>query len=216
MRRNTLVIAGGIALVVLLAGCDGENTGSGTADVPTVSAASTPSSVAPPGEPASSGAPASSSEAAPPPSGDGTPKPASDPGQCKVADLELSLGGGEGAAGTVYKELRFTNKGSRTCVIQGFPGVSYVTGEDGQQVGPAASREGAKGPAISLKPGMTVFAPLGFREVRNYDPAVCQPTPVRGLRVYPPQEYDSMFLAAPGTGCAGTPPGDQLVVRTIQ
>ena len=80
----------------------------------------------------------------------------------------------------------------------------------------AAVRNGPKGPPISLKPGATVFAPLGFVQVRNYDPAVCKPTEVRGLRVYPPHEYDSMFLAAPGTGCAGNPPGHQLVVRTIQ
>ncbi|OLF10415.1 DUF4232 domain-containing protein [Actinophytocola xanthii] len=215
MRRNTFVVAGGIALVVLLAGCDGQNTGAETPEVPSVSGAATPSSVAPPSGPASSGVPASS-EAAPPPASNSTPKPASNPAECKVADLELSLADGEGTAGRVYRQLRFTNVGGRTCTIQGFPGVSYVTGEDGQQVGQPAFREGAKGQAISLKPGRTVFAPLGFVQVRNFDPAVCKPTPVRGLRVYPPHEYDSMFVPAPGTGCAGNPPGHQLVVRTIQ
>jgi hypothetical protein len=215
MRRNMVAVAGGIALVMLLAGCDSDNTGAQTPDVPSMSAASTPSSVVPTSGPTPSGAPVSS-EAAPPPSDDSTPKQASNPAECKVADLELSLAEGDAAAGTVYRQLRFTNVGGRTCVIQGFPGVSYVTGEDGQQVGEPAFREGAKGAAISLTPGKTVFAPLGFVQVRNYDPAVCKPTPVRGLRVYPPHEYDSMFVAAPGTGCAGSPPGHQLVVRTIQ
>ncbi|GAB3430017.1 hypothetical protein GCM10027436_02690 [Actinophytocola sediminis] len=133
-----------------------------------------------------------------------------------MAELKLSLAGGDGAAGTVHRELRFTNVGKRTCVIQGFPGVSYVAGDDGHQVGPAAYRDGNKGQAISLKPGMTAHSPLGFVQVGNYDPAVCKPTEVRGLRVYPPHEYDSVFVPAPGTGCAGTPPGHQLVVRTVQ
>ena len=109
-----------------------------------------------------------------------------------------------------------TESGSRSCTIQGFPGVSYVAGGDGHQVGEAAYREGAKGPAISLKPGMTVFAPVGFVQVGNYDPAACKPTSVRGLRVYPPHEYDSMYVAVPGTGCAGNPPGNHLRVSTIQ
>jgi hypothetical protein len=94
--------------------------------------------------------------------------------------------------------------------------VSYVAGDDGHQVGPAAFRDGATGKAISLTPGKTVFAPVGFVQVRNYDPAVCKPTSVRGLRVYPPHEYNSMFVSAPGTGCAGKPPGNQLTVQTIR
>jgi hypothetical protein len=133
-----------------------------------------------------------------------------------VPDLKLSFGGGDSAAGTAYRALVFTNKGSRTCTIQGFPGVSYVTGDDGHQVGPAAYRTGEKGPVVTLKPGGAAFSDIGFVQVRNFDPAVCKPTEVRGLRIYPPHEYNSMFIAAPGTGCAGTPPGNQLTVATVQ
>jgi hypothetical protein len=136
--------------------------------------------------------------------------------ECKVADLKLSLGGGDAAAGTAYRHLVFTNKGSRTCTMQGFPGVSFVAGDDGHQVGPAAYRTGKKGPVVTLKPGASAFADVGFVQIANYDPAVCKPTEVRGLRVYPPHDYDSMFLPNPGTGCAGTPPGNQLTVATVQ
>lgn len=224
MLRNRMsrvaMLCGGVAVVMVVTGCQTGTDDAQSPDVPAISDAadSPPSTVTEP--------PAGSSTAAPPeaqPPVDGTPKPggekpapASDPSECKVADLKLSLGRGDAAAGTVYRELRFTNKGSRTCKIQGFPGVSYVAGDDGHQVGPAAFREGTKGPAISLKPGMTVFAPLGMVQVGNYDPAVCKPTSVRGLRVYPPHEYDSMYVPAAGTGCAGSPPGNQLTVRTIQ
>ena len=51
--------------------------------------------------------------------------------------------------------------------------------------------------------------------VANYDAAVCRPGPVCGPRVYPPGDTASLFVAAEGTGCAGTPPGDQLSVQTL-
>jgi hypothetical protein len=221
MLRNRIsrvaVVCGGVAVALLVAGCQDSASNAQDPGVPSISeAAQAPPTTAEPPSTSSKGP-----EAQPPV--DGTvkpggekPAPASDPSECKVADLKLSIGGGDAAAGTMYRELRFTNKGSRTCKIQGFPGVSYVAGEDGHQVGPAAFRTGAKGAAISLKPGMTVFAPVGFVQVRNYDPAACKPTSVRGLRVYPPHEYDSMYVAAPGTGCAANPPGNQLTVATIQ
>jgi hypothetical protein len=223
MLRNKMsrvaMICGAAAVAMLVAGCQDGGDNAQNPDVPSISGAAgeTPTTSTEP--------PADSSSAAPPkgqaplsdtPNAGGEKPQASNPAECKVADLKLSLGGGDAAAGTVYRQLRFTNKGSRTCTIQGFPGVSYVAGDDGHQVGPAAFRDGAKGKAISLTPGKTVFAPVGFVQVRNYDPAVCKPTSVRGLRVYPPHEYNSMFVSAPGTGCAGKPPGNQLTVQTIR
>ncbi|MGW5050773.1 DUF4232 domain-containing protein [Actinokineospora sp. NPDC004072] len=137
------------------------------------------------------------------------------PTDCQSTELSLSIEDDSAGAGTVYRELVFTNTGSRTCTMQGFPGVSYVAGEDGHQVGPAAYREGTKGGPVSLKPGSAAVAPIGLVNVRNYDEAVCKPTEVRGLRVYPPQETEALFVAMDGLGCAGTPPGNQLVVKTI-
>lgn len=138
-------------------------------------------------------------------------------GLCKSADLKLSLGGGGGAAGTTYRSLIFTNGSGHPCVIQGFPGVSYVGGDDGHQVGPAAYRDGTKGPAITLNPGESAHATVGFVNVHNYDEATCQPQPVRGLRVYPPQETASIYLEMPSTGCGSDKiPGNQLTVKTIE
>ncbi|OXM74382.1 hypothetical protein CF166_05250 [Amycolatopsis sp. KNN50.9b] len=136
---------------------------------------------------------------------------------CKSSDLKLTLGHGDAGAGTVYRPLIFTNVSDHPCVIQGFPGVSYVAGEDGHQVGPAAVRQGEKGGAFTLNKGDTAYAEIGFVNVQNYDTVTCQPQPVRGLRIYPPQETASMFVELPTTGCASDKiPGDQLTVRTIQ
>jgi hypothetical protein len=139
-----------------------------------------------------------------------------DNGLCKAGDVKLSLGQGDAGAGSVYRPLLITNAASRPCLIQGFPGVSYVAGPDGHQVGKDAFREGTKGNAVKLDPGQTAAADIQFVNVRNYDPATCQPTPVKGLRIYLPQETASNFVPADGTGCASTKiPGNQLAVKTV-
>lgn len=203
-----VVISGAL---LLLAACNsGGSASSGEPDVPTIPQSTSQQATATP--PPSTTAPSTAQAEQPPPSVGSETSSA----ECKVADLKLSLGGGDAAAGTAYRHLVFTNKGSRTCTMQGFPGVSFVAGDDGHQVGPAAYRTGKKGPVVTLKPGASAFADVGFVQIANYDPAVCKPTEVRGLRVYPPHDYDSMFLPNPGTGCAGTPPGNQLTVATVQ
>ncbi|MBP2321679.1 hypothetical protein JOF56_002064 [Kibdelosporangium banguiense] len=194
----------------LLAACTGQPTPVAT-QIPTIGS-TTPdagqSSSPPPATTPSPEAPA------PPPQQPSAQ--AVDKGECKAASLKLSIGNGDAAAGTVYRQLVFTNIGAAPCVLQGFPGVSYVAGDDGHQVGPAAVRVGTKGEAITVAPGASAEAPVGFTQVRNFDEAVCKPTAVRGLRVYPPQETASMFIPLEGTGCAGNPPGQQLSVKTIQ
>lgn len=128
----------------------------------------------------------------------------------------MTLAEGDAGAGSVYRPLVFTNTGSATCELRGFPGVSYVTGDDGHQVGPAAEMSGDRGGQIDIAPGRTAIAPLQLVNVQNFDAAACQPTPVRGLRVYPPGDTASLFVPMEGTGCAATPPGPQLSVQTMQ
>ncbi|HYH30254.1 MAG TPA: DUF4232 domain-containing protein [Pseudonocardia sp.] len=135
--------------------------------------------------------------------------------RCTTGRLAVSLGEPEGAAGSVYRALVFTNTGSETCELRGFPGVSYVAGEDGHQVGPAAEMSGERGGQVPIPPGSTARAQLRLVNVQNFDPAACEPTPVRGLRVYPPGDTASLFVPMDGTGCAGPPPGPQLSVQTI-
>jgi Protein of unknown function (DUF4232) len=145
-----------------------------------------------------------------------TPTPqAGNPERCTTAELTGSLGPAEGAAGSIYRPLLLTNTGRRTCELTGFPGVSYVDGEDGQQIGPAAAMLGDRGGPVRLAVGAAASAQLRLVNVANYDAAVCRPTPVRGLRVYPPGDTAALFVPTDGTGCAGTPPGDQLTVQTL-
>jgi hypothetical protein len=179
-----------------LAGCTGSTTG-------------TPEPSPGAGPPSAVATSAVRTSAAAPTSAGGVPN-------CGTAELRGSLGAAEGAAGSTIVPLVLTNVGTRTCELRGFPGVSYVAGDDGHQVGPAAAMSGARGGEVVLKPGAAAAAQLQLVNVANFDAAVCNPIPVRGLRVYPPGDTTSLFVESAGTGCAGTPPGNQLSVQTLQ
>ncbi|GEL21390.1 hypothetical protein PSU4_03440 [Pseudonocardia sulfidoxydans NBRC 16205] len=208
-RIGTFLAA--VAATAVLAGCSG-----GTDEVNGGTPATT--TAAPAATTAAPGATAVTMPAAD--SGAGTGSQADGGGaagvpRCTSAELTLTLGQGDAGAGSVYRPLVFTNKGSRTCELTGFPGVSYVAGDDGHQVGPAAVMNGPHGPEISMAPGRSSQAQVQFVQVANFDAAVCKPTAVRGLRVYPPGETASMFVPMEGMGCAGDPPGPQLSVQTM-
>lgn len=196
--------ASAAAVAVAVAGCGGTNDAqlqpSTTTPVPSTTSES----------PASTPVTTTTAEQSAP--------PAAQPGNglCKSGDLQLSFGQGDAGAGTVYRALIFTNVSDHSCVIQGFPGLSYVGGADGHQVGAAAVRVGNKGAAITLNKGATASTSIGFVNVQNFETVTCQPQPVRGLRIYPPQETASMFIEMPTTGCANEHiPGNQLTVKTI-
>ncbi|HWN36138.1 MAG TPA: DUF4232 domain-containing protein [Pseudonocardia sp.] len=194
-----------------------------TAALAVAGCAGPPNVTAPPST-SETAAPSSAAEAAPTESpgqggtagGAATPTQQAGPVPCRANSLRVSLGTGDAAAGTSYVQLEFTNTGSRPCVIQGFAGVSYVTGDNGTQVGAAAERDGTKGGAVTLVPRAVAFATLAMIQVLNYDESVCRPTPVRGLRVYPPGDTVSVFVPTDGTGCTGNPPGPQLRISTVK
>ncbi|GAA1259231.1 hypothetical protein GCM10009609_22740 [Pseudonocardia aurantiaca] len=194
-----------LAAISLLAGCSGGG-GAGPTPPPTTAAppsTASPSTTEPPTTPPPAAAPASA------PAAGAVPR-------CTSGELSVSLGTGDAGAGSVYRPLIFTNMGRATCELRGFPGVSYVAGDDGHQVGPAAEMSGDRGGQIDIAPSGTAIAPLQLVNVQNFDAAVCRPTPVRGLRVYPPGETASVFVPMDGTGCAGTPPQPQLFVQTMR
>ncbi|SDC75420.1 Protein of unknown function [Actinokineospora iranica] len=219
MHGRKTLIASGVLLAALTAACGNDNTAAPSAGQTQLTTPTTTTTAD-----ATTTTEATSSAAAPPATADAGAGPtgtsqadngAATGNDCKAADLKLAVRDGDAAAGTVYRSLVFTNSGTRTCTIQGFPGVSYVAGADGHQVGPAAFRVGAKGAPVTLAPGQSASADVGFVNVRNYDAAACKPTEVRGLRVYPPHDTASMFVELPGVGCAGSPPGNQLTVKTV-
>jgi hypothetical protein len=216
VARGLLLTAGTVAAIAL-AGCGSSQptatgtgaaaatTGSNSTFVPVTSIVPPPTGTGGTGGPGNGGG-----------EGVGTVPLAGGTPECKTTNLKLSLGQSNGAAGHVYQPLRFTNASAQNCVLVGFPGVTYVTGTNGTQVGAPATRDGAKGGQILLKPGQVASTVVTFTDVGVFDPSVCKPTPTLGLRVYPPDQTASLFIARTGTGCAGNPPSPHLRVQTIK
>lgn len=205
LSRLLPVVAVSAGVLALSACGSGGTTNAASSSTPSTTASPTTTTTATTAE-----TPSSSTVAAPP-----VAQPA-DNGLCKAGDVTLSLGQGDAGAGSTYRPLLIKNTSAKPCEIQGFPGVSYVAGTDGHQVGKDAFREGTKGNAVKLDPGQTAAADIQFVNVHNFDPGTCQPTAVKGLRIYLPQETASKFVPSDGTACASTKiPGNQLSVKTV-
>ncbi|GAA2060956.1 MULTISPECIES: DUF4232 domain-containing protein [Streptomyces] len=139
--------------------------------------------------------------------------PASDPADgttgsagtvCAADALELSVEDPNAGAGSVMYTLVFTNTGDTTCSMTGYPGVSLLTAEGGEQIGAPAVRgpEGGAAERVELAPGETARAGLRLARAENYPAPECGPAPAAGLLVYPPDETEALFLPQEGvTGC---------------
>jgi hypothetical protein len=121
---------------------------------------------------------------------------------CTSAKLSVAVGQSQGAAGSLIVPLVFTNTGSTTCSLQGYPGVSMV-GANGAQLGAAAARTGQATPLVTLPPGQNTMAIF-----RQANPGIlnCTPVSATGFRVYPPNQTAALFAADPSlTTCPGNP-----------
>jgi len=161
------------------------------------------------------GAPSAASPAASP-SGPGarTSSPAPDPTPpagvrlCPTSALRASLGTASGAAGSSYYPLKFRNVSSTACTMFGYPGVSFVTGVSGHEIGGAAVRNPTFAPhAVSLDPGATAHATLQVVVAQNYPPSICDPVTAHWLRVYPPDQLAPLYVRLTAVTCTGNVPG---------
>lgn len=190
---------------LLLAGCGGGSASTASSTAAPVAVTPSPVSPSPAGAPSpvASTAPPSPSAApslsASPASTPATASPAG-PAPCRTSALRVSLGQGEGAAGSTFVPLVLVNTGVAACTLDGHPGVSTVDAR-GRQVGHAAGREGRTA-GVVLAPGASAHATLREVDAGTYDAAACRPVPVTGLRVYPPDQTASVVVDAPGTACA--------------
>lgn len=211
-----LLAGTGVVAAVALAGCSGSLTASGQ-----VSNGRTPTTGTSQAGTPTSGVSTTGGPTAMPNTGSGNAVAAThSPSipECKASTLAVSFGGSDAGMSQQEQVLRFTNVGKRSCVIVGFPGVSYVAGDSGQQVGAPAVRTGRIGRQITLAPGAVASTVIHSVDVGVFDAAACRPTPVRGYRIYAPDDRASMFIALHDgvQGCAGTTPDPQLSVVTVK
>jgi Protein of unknown function (DUF4232) len=183
-----------LAIAAALAGCTPGTTSSGsTTKVDTLPPAASSATATQPATTVPSAATSAATTASAPAAATSTGI-----GACLASQLTTTLGAGSGGgAGHAYPVVVLTNKGATTCTVKGYPGVSFVGGGNGTQLGGAATREAAGIPitTLTLAPGVAAHAQLSIAMAGNYDAATCKPKAADGLRIYPPDETHSTFVA---------------------
>jgi hypothetical protein len=108
----------------------------------------------------------------------------------------IALAQSNGAAGTIYYPLNFTNVSGRTCSLHGFPGVSAIA-RNGHQLGsPAGWATKVAARTVVLAPGATAHTILQYRDAEVSTAPGCDPVNTAVvLRVYPPNQYDATIAA---------------------
>ena len=186
--RQLLVAAALGSAAVLAAGCGTTSSNAGSPGR-TATVTTTPSSGTTPASPPSSPSP---SEAAGPP-------------ECTTAALAVKVGSSNGAAGTIYYSIDFTNVSASNCFVQGYPGVSLVSAGSGtgHQIGAAAGRDAVITPKpIVLAPGRTANAQLGVAEAANSPVSSCHPVTAHWLKVFPPDQTVAVYAPLTTATCA--------------
>jgi hypothetical protein len=198
-------IAGVMAVGLLTAACGTPRSTNASSDTSTTSSSATATSTT------ASSAPSDGANTASGADGDGRGGASEANGQCLTGNLKVTAGGGDAGAGHSFIPIVFTNTGRAACTIAAYPGVSFVTGDDGRQVGDPATRVSASAPAVTLQPGQAASAALSITNPGVYDPAQCKPVAVRGLRVYPPNNTAAAFVPLSGDvqGCSAHVPNQE-------
>ena len=188
VRQATAWVAA--ACVALLAAACGSIGAPGAGSTPTVTVTASQ-----PGTP-SAGTPSA-----------GTPTAAATPGPCSTAGLRVTLGSQESAAaGHFYRTLDFTNISGASCTLYGYPGISFVTGVGGQQIGAAASRSPASKRLIVLAPGKTAHAQMDLVDVLNFPPSKCAVSNAHWIKVYPPNQFSATYVRWTAMVCSKPTP----------
>jgi Protein of unknown function (DUF4232) len=129
--------------------------------------------------------------------------------KCTAFDLGawVAVGHGNGAAGTIYYPLQFTNLSGHACAVRGFPGVSALD-RDGHQLGSPASWDPVV-PArtVVLAPGATAHTILRWSDAEVTTAPGCDPVfSTFQLAVYPPGQYAATYAAFGLEACSHAGP----------
>src|SRR5579863_8345646 len=110
---------------------------------------------------------------------------------------------GNGAAGTIFYPLEFTNLSGHTCSLFGFPGVSAVD-QHGKQLGSSANWEHTTSPhTVVLAPGATAHTMLAYHDAAVTTEPGCHPVNSAVLlKVYPPGRHSATYAAYDFQSCS--------------
>ena len=184
-RTRPAIAAAALASVAVLAAACGSSAPSAT-PTRTVTVTASPQ------------APASS-----PGTATGTPAAPGGPAPCPTSSLGLKPGVSQGAAGSVYQVLDFTNISNVSCTLYGYPGVSLAGGQPVTQVGLAAGEDPTTPrKLVTLAPGQVANALLRIVDALNFPASKCGPVKTQWIQVYPPNQTTPIFLGYKTTACS--------------
>jgi Protein of unknown function (DUF4232) len=153
-----------------------------------------------------------------PPAHSGSPKPVA--AACTIADIKVRLDTGSAgvAAGTSFLPLDFTNSGSSSCLLAGFPEVTIAASQHGRQIGGAATLDrSASAQTLTLAAGQTAHIWLRLVDVANLPTSKCRPVQAAGLRIGLPGQSQLAFVPHPLMACERTTGGtDVLTVEPFR
>jgi Protein of unknown function (DUF4232) len=124
---------------------------------------------------------------------------------CMTSSLNVAVdtSQGGGAAGSTYLPIDFANSSGRACSMEGFPGVSFVTGPGGSQIGAAAARNtGFPSVPVTLAAHASAHAWLQVAEAGNYPPSTCHMVTAAWLRVFPPGNTLAAYVRHTFSACS--------------
>ena len=196
--RRGVAVSSLVAVAALAAGCASSGTGQPA------------SSAAPSSAPATSQSPSVTISTANPggsPANAPTSKSSNATGlaACSTANLSVGLKSntGGGAAGSQYVPIQFTNTSGAACALYGYPGVSFVTGQNGSQIGAPAKRSGSFAKvSVTVAAHGTAHAWLQIAEAGNYPASSCHPVAAKFLKVYPPGNTAPAYVSFSGQTCS--------------
>ena len=156
-----------------------------------------------------SSAPASTAPATGSPSTPATPSTGSTttggsaPAACPTRSLSVKAGSSEGAAGSVYQVLEFSNISMQTCTLYGFPGVALAGGSPVKQIGLAAAEDhSSPRQLVPLAPGAVANAALRIAAAANFPPSRCDLKNATYLQIFPPNQTTPVYLKYKAQACA--------------
>jgi hypothetical protein len=211
VARRTGIATILLGTALLAAACASSNNGGSTA-------ASSPSSSAP----ATHAASASSSAPQPSSGSSAAATPSAGSAACATGNLKAAVVSGQGgaAAGSTYYPMNLTNTGSSSCSLFGYPGVSWVSGPSGSQIGQPATRNPVITPAtVVLAPGQTAHVTIQVVDAGNYDQSTCQPVTAHWLKIFPPGQFTALYVKFSAQTCSAKLPsklGSPLSVDAVK
>jgi hypothetical protein len=216
--RPATPLAAAVAVTVsagaFLAGCGAGSSPDPAQPAGTVTVTASNSGVASPTAPSGptrspvpSPSPAASTSSASPVS-TVAPAPPAKPGSvgpagCLTSALRATLGAAQGTAGSAYQVIVLANISGKTCALYGYPGVSFVTGIGGSQIGKDAARDRTTAPkVVTLASGQSGSFALRVVDAAALPTASCDPVTSRWLKIFPPENTAALYVGYTAHACA--------------